>query len=33
MARTGLRPILLGLLGWVCVAILSLLFQHLNCSF
>jgi uncharacterized membrane protein YadS len=30
MARTGLRPILLGLLGWVCVAILSLLFQHLS---
>jgi uncharacterized integral membrane protein (TIGR00698 family) len=29
MARTGYRPILLGLLGWICVAMLSLLFQHL----
>lgn len=30
MARTGLRPVLLGLLGWVCVATTSLLFQYLS---
>lgn len=29
MARTGFRPILLGLAGWICVATLSLLFQYL----
>jgi uncharacterized integral membrane protein (TIGR00698 family) len=32
MARTGLRPILLGLLGWICVSMLSLLFQWLSGS-
>jgi len=30
MARTGLRPVLLGLLGWVCVATTSLLLQRLT---
>ena len=30
MARTGFRPVLLGLTGWICVATLSLLFQHLT---
>lgn len=30
MARTGPRPILLGLLGWACVAVLSLLLQKLT---
>jgi uncharacterized integral membrane protein (TIGR00698 family) len=30
MARTGLRPILLGLLGWIVVAVLSLAFQHVS---
>ncbi len=29
MARTGFRPILLGLAGWMCVATLSLMFQHI----
>lgn len=29
MARTGWRPILLGLAGWVCVALLSLALQYL----
>jgi uncharacterized integral membrane protein (TIGR00698 family) len=32
MVRTGPRPILLGLLGWICVATLSLLFQWLSGS-
>lgn len=30
MARTGPRPVLLGGLGWLCVATFSLLFQHLS---
>ena len=30
MARTGLRPVLLGGLGWVLVAALSLAFQRLD---
>ncbi len=30
MARTGFRPILVGLLGWLCVAALSLLLQQLT---
>lgn len=33
MACTGLRPVLLGLLGWVCVASTSLLLQHLSGGF
>lgn len=30
MARTGVRPVLLGGVGWVCVAMTSLLFQHIG---
>jgi uncharacterized membrane protein YadS len=30
MARTGLRPVLLGGLGWAGLAILSLALQHLS---
>ena len=30
MARTGFRPIVVGLLGWVCVASLSLILQWLT---
>ncbi|MGH2514450.1 MAG: putative sulfate exporter family transporter [Ktedonobacterales bacterium] len=30
MVRTGFRPILLGLLGWIALASISLLLQHLT---
>ncbi|HWE64451.1 MAG TPA: putative sulfate exporter family transporter [Chloroflexota bacterium] len=30
MARTGPRPILLGLLGWICIASVSLLLQQIS---